>query len=221
MIEAACTAVITFPVTVDTPSPAQRMRQSCWLGFLCHLLRTKLTERMRFEAGKVRTARSCCRVLSSMWRVVGGECLQSCQLLVCDSRPLSYWRGHAGRSEERCCACIGGCACRVSLHCCMVHVQVYTISVTVNFGHEPAHVKRQQRHGELSITFGCDPDAVDLLTEMALAEVQRLQVVLPIKCLHVLCGSCACGPGREPLGHHVVVWQRPCRLNDRCWLRTA
>ncbi|KAK9797738.1 hypothetical protein WJX73_003633 [Symbiochloris irregularis] len=110
MVEAACTALITFPVAVDTTRPSQRMQQSCWLGFVTHLLRTKLTERMRFEAGKV-----------------------------------------------------------------------YTVSVTVNFGHEPAHVRRQQRHGELSITFGCDPDAVDVLTEMALAEVQRLQEEGPLQ----------------------------------------
>lgn len=56
MVEAACQALITFPIEVDTAQPAQRMRQSCWLGFVNHLLRTKLTERMRFEAGKVSAA---------------------------------------------------------------------------------------------------------------------------------------------------------------------
>ena len=66
-----------------------------------------------------------------------------------------------------------------------VYGQVYNVTVQPNFGNELPAMKKQLR-GDLSISFSCDPEVVDLLTELALAEIQRLQVH---QTLHSLAGS--------------------------------
>lgn len=55
-------------------------------------------------------------------------------------------------------------------------MQVYNVSVAPNFTNEPPSATTELQ-GDLKIGFTCDPEVVQLLIELALAEVERLQVL--------------------------------------------
>ena len=61
--------------------------------------------------------------------------------------------------------------------------QVYTVSIRPGFpATSPAMM--DEIHGDVALTFVCDPDKAHALVDQALEEIARLQVSLRVECSH-------------------------------------
>lgn len=68
------------------------------------------------------------------------------------------------------------CLLLMPMPMCPCMLQVYTVSVAPSFSAEAPCSTKNYTDGDVAITFSCDPDNAHRLIEMALCEMERLQV---------------------------------------------